>query len=384
MPSPTWNLVATCAFGLEALTVRELKDLGYEAKSENGLVRFSGDDTAIARANLWLRTAERVFIELASFSAATFEELFQGTRAIPWADILPHDAAFPVIGKSVKSVLHSVPACQSITKKAIVERLKQTYQQETFDETGDTYKIEVSLLKDTASIRIDTSGAGLHRRGYRRLNATAPLRETLAAALVLLSRWDVHRPFIDPMCGSGTIAIEAALYGLRRAPGQLRSFAAEDWSTIQPDAFAAARTEAQDIARDSKLNIIASDIDSEVLELTRRHIAYAKLDDAITVQRADARKLQPRDEYGCIISNPPYGERLMTINETERLYRSVGKTFRTLSTWSVFILTSHPHFERLYGAKADKRRKLYNGRIETQLYQYLGPLPPRPPRSTSV
>ncbi|MFB5190267.1 THUMP domain-containing class I SAM-dependent RNA methyltransferase [Alicyclobacillus fastidiosus] len=376
-----WNLVATCAFGLEALTARELQNLGYETKSENGLVRFTGDDHAIARSNLWLRTAERVFIELASFEATTFEDLFQGVLAIPWEDILPKNAEFPVVGKSVKSILHSVPACQSITKKAVVERLKRTYQQESFEESGALYRIEVAINKDVATIRLDTSGNGLHRRGYRKLNATAPLRETLAAALVLLSRWDAHRPFWDPMCGSGTIAIEAALYGLRRAPGALRSFASEAWPTLADEAFPEARDEAADLARHVDLNIVASDVDTEVLELTNRHLQLADLDGLIEVRKADARRTQPDDEYGCIISNPPYGERLMTVDETERLYRAIGKNFRTLDSWSVFILTSNPSFERLYGAKADKRRKLYNGRIETQLFQYLGPLPPRPPKA---
>ncbi|MFD1673301.1 THUMP domain-containing class I SAM-dependent RNA methyltransferase [Alicyclobacillus fodiniaquatilis] len=378
----SWNLVATCAFGLEALTARELQDLGYETKNENGHVRFTGDNAAIARANLWLRTAERVFIELASFPAATFEELFQGVLAVPWEEILPRDAQIPVIGKSVKSTLHSVPACQSITKKAIVERLQRTYKQASFDETGAPYKIEVSLLKDVATIRIDTSGSGLHRRGYRKLNATAPLRETLAAALVLLSRWDAHRPFVDPMCGSGTIAIEAALYGLRRAPGLLRAFAAEDWPSLASDVFTSARNEAQDLERDVPLDITASDHDAEVLELARRHVQYARLDRVIHIEQADARRFQPEETYGCIISNPPYGERLMTVRETELLYKQIGQTFRKLNTWSVFLLTSHPNFERLYGARADKRRKLYNGRIETQLYQFLGPLPPRTPQKS--
>jgi putative N6-adenine-specific DNA methylase len=275
-----------------------------------------------------------------------------------------------------------VPACQSITKKAIVERLQRTYKQASFDETGAPYKIEVSLLKDVATIRIDTSGSGLHRRGYRKLNATAPLRETLAAALVLLSRWDAHRPFVDPMCGSGTIAIEAALYGLRRAPGLLRAFAAEDWPSLASDVFTSARNEAQDLERNVPLDITASDHDAEVLELARRHVQYARLDRVIHIEQADARRFQPEETYGCIISNPPYGERLMTVRETELLYKQIGQTFRKLNTWSVFLLTSHPNFERLYGARADKRRKLYNGRIETQLYQFLGPLPPRTPQKS--
>lgn len=375
-----WNLVATCAFGLESLTARELKDLGYDITSENGLVRFQGDDSAIARSNLWLRTAERIFIDLTSFPATTFESLFQGVQAIPWEDILPRNATFPVIGKSVKSVLHSVPACQSIVKKAIVERMKQAYHQDIFPETGPEYKIEVSLLKDVASIRIDTSGSGLHRRGYRKLNATAPLRETLAAALVLLSRWDAHRPFVDPMCGSGTIAIEAALYGLRRAPGLLRSFAAEHWSESLKSAYMDAREEAADLARNMTLDITASDVDEDVLELTYRHLDFAQLQGKVRVEKADVRKFRPKLPYGCIISNPPYGERLMSVEETERLYREIGRAFKELGTWSVFMLTSDPHFERLYGKRADKRRKLYNGRIETQLYQYLGPLPPRQPQ----
>lgn len=373
----TWNLVATCAFGLESLTARELQDLGYQTQSENGLVRFTGDDLAIANANLWLRTAERVFVELASFDATSFEDLFQGVQAIPWEDFLPRDAAFPVVGKSVKSTLHSVPACQSITKKAVVDRLKQTYRQETFRETGATFKIEVSMLKDVATIRLDTSGSGLHRRGYRLLNATAPLRETLAAALVLLSRWDIHRPFCDPLCGSGTIAIEAAMYGLRIAPGLHRPFDAAAWPTLTPGLFERARKDAYAKRRDVDANIVASDIDAEVLELARRHVEYAKLDDVIKIERADARRFKPTEDYGCLISNPPYGERLMSIEETERLYKELGRAFRPLDTWSIFMLTSHPLFERLYGARATKRRKLYNGRIETQLYQFLGPLPPR-------
>lgn len=371
-----FEIIATCAFGLEALTARELQNLGYETHSENGLVRFQGDAKAVARANLWLRTAERVYIELGSFPATTFEELYQGAIHIDWASILPRDAAFPVVGKSVKSVLHSVPACQSIVKRAIVDKLQATYHQETFPENGVTYKIEVSVVKDDVTLRLDTSGSGLHRRGYRLLNAVAPLRETLAAALVLLSRWDAHRPFRDPLCGSGTIAIEAAMYGLRIAPGLLRTFDAEDWSIVGERAFDEARDEAKAKRRQVPMDIVASDIDGEVLELTERHVRYAELEDVIRIERADARKLRPDEPYGCIISNPPYGERLMTIDETERLYKELGRQFRTLDTWSIFILTSHPLFERLYGARADKRRKLYNGRIETQLFQYLGPLPP--------
>ncbi|WP_067618769.1 THUMP domain-containing class I SAM-dependent RNA methyltransferase [Alicyclobacillus acidiphilus] len=380
----TFQIVATCAFGLEALTARELQLLGYETQSENGLVRFQGDAAAVARANLWLRTAERVFIELASFPAITFEDLYQGVSAIDWADILPRDANFPVVGKSVKSTLHSVPACQSIVKRAIVDSLQKAYHQMTFAETGSTYKVEVSIVKDVATLRLDTSGSGLHRRGYRLLNAVAPLRETLAAALVLLSRWDAHRPFRDPLCGSGTIAIEAAMYGLRIAPGLLRTFDAEDWTIVGERPFDEARDEAKAARRHVELDVVASDIDDEVLELARRHVNYADLEDVIRIERADARKIQPREQYGCIISNPPYGERLMTIDETERLYKELGRNFRTLDTWSVFILTSHPQFERLYGLRADKRRKLYNGRIETQLFQYLGPLPPHPVKSDST
>ncbi|KRW92606.1 N-6 DNA methylase [Alicyclobacillus tengchongensis] len=372
-----FELIATCAFGLEALTARELQDLGYETQSENGLVRFRGDATAVARANLWLRTAERVFIELTSFRAETFEDLYQGTLAIDWSELLPVDANIPVVGRSVKSTLHSVPACQSIVKRAIVDNLQSAYGRATLPETGAPVRVEVSLLKDIASIRLDTSGSGLHRRGYRLLNAIAPLRETLAAAMVLLSRWDAHRPFRDPLCGSGTIAIEAALYGQRIAPGLLRSFDAEDWAFIGEDVFAQARAEAEAARRHVELDIVASDNDPEVLELCRRHTRYAEVEDMVRIEQADARRFKADRDYGVIVSNPPYGERLMEVEEAASLYRDLGKTFRKLDTWSVFLLTSHPQFERLYGKQADKRRKLYNGRIETHLYQYFGPLPPR-------
>lgn len=374
---PDMNLIATCAFGLESITALELKELGYEVHNENGLVRFHGNHFDIARTNLWLRTAERVFVELDAFKATSFEELFQGVSAIHWEDILPRNAMFPVTGKSVKSVLHSVPACQSIVKKAIVDRLAKHYRQDTFPETGQEYKIEVSFLKDIASIRIDTSGAGLHRRGYRKLNAAAPLRETLAASLVRLSRWDAHRPFADPLCGSGTIAIEAAMYGLRRAPGLFRDFSAEQWTDETKSAFAQVRQEAIANERDIDMDIVASDVDSDVLELTHRHLAYAKLTDKVRVERADAKRFLPHQDYGCIITNPPYGERMMSVEESERLYRALGRAFKQLDTWSIFLITSDANFERIYGKRADKRRKLYNGRIETQLYQYLGPLPPR-------
>ncbi|TDY49644.1 putative N6-adenine-specific DNA methylase [Alicyclobacillus sacchari] len=372
-----FELVATCAFGLEALTARELQNLGYETRSENGLIRFRGDAMAVARANLWLRTAERVFIELASFQADTFEDLYQGTRAIDWPELLPVDANIPVVGRSVKSALHSVPACQSIVKRAIVDSLQNKYGQATLPETGVPVRVEVSLLKDVATIRLDTSGSGLHRRGYRLLNAIAPLRETLAAAMVLLSRWDAHRPFRDPLCGSGTIAIEAALYGRRIAPGLLRSFDAEDWTFVGEEVFAKARAEAEAARRNVDLDIVASDNDPEVLELCRRHLRYAEVDDVVRVEQADARRFKVDRDYGVIVSNPPYGERLMEVQEAESLYRDLGKAFRKLDTWSIFLLTSHPQFERLYGKQADKRRKLYNGRIETHLYQYFGPLPPR-------
>ncbi|MFO2548811.1 class I SAM-dependent RNA methyltransferase [Alicyclobacillus cycloheptanicus] len=373
--------MATTAFGLEAVVKREIEQLGYTpTRTDNGFVEFEGDETAVVRANLWLRTAERVLIVMGRFHADTFDSLFEQTKALPWSDVLPETAEFPVSGKSVRSTLSSVPACQRIVKKAIVESLKRTYGRSEFPETSSRFPIEVSLLKDEATLTLDTSGAGLHKRGYRMLTAAAPIRETLAAALVLLSRWLPHRPFADPLCGSGTIAVEAAMIAKNIAPGLNRSFAAEAWPLVPAAAWQQGRDQAKEAVRsDVEVHIHASDIDAKVLSLAGFHARKAGVADCIHISQLDVRNFRPSESYGCIVTNPPYGERMGAEAEVSALYRTMGKTFAALDRWSVFVITSHPSFESLYGKRADKKRKLYNGRIQTNLYQYLGPLPPRQP-----
>ena len=374
------ELIATATFGLEAVVAREVRKLGYEDMMvENARVTFAGDEAAICRANLWLRAADRVLVKMGEFKAHTFEELFERTKALPWPDWIPEDAAFPVEGKSIKSRLYSVPDCQAIVKKAIVEKMKQKYKREWFQETGPRYTIEVALLKDVATLTIDTSGAGLHKRGYRKLGSRAPLKETLAAAMVMLSFWRPDRTLIDPFCGSGTIPIEAALIGMNIAPGLRRGFAAEGWPIIPKDLWAKAREEAYSLASfDRPLRILGSDIDDEVLSLARYHARQAGVEEKMHLQRHPVSELRSRYKYGCIICNPPYGERLGDRCQVERLYREMGMAFGALDTWSIYALTSHPDFERLFGRRADKKRKLYNGRIKCNYYQFYGPRPPRP------
>jgi len=373
------ELIATAAFGLEAVVAREVRELGYEdVKVENGRVSFIADESAIARCNLWLRTADRVLLKIGEFKALSFEELFEKTKALPWGDWIPVDGIFPVNGKSVKSKLFSVSDCQAIVKKAVVESLKKKYKTSWFKEEKGQYTIEVSLLKDIATLTIDTSGAGLHKRGYRKLSNIAPLKETLAAGLIKLSFWNPDRVFIDPFCGSGTIPIEAALIGKNIAPGMNREFAAEDWSTISKDLWGEARKETHDLADfDRPLRIYGSDIDGEVLSLARYHIREAFLEDDIYVQKLDVKELKSRFDYGCIICNPPYGERLGERKQVEELYKTMGRVFNQMDTWSHYIITSHPKFEDLFGKKSDRKRKLYNGRIQCNYYQYYGPRPPR-------
>jgi putative N6-adenine-specific DNA methylase len=374
-----FTLVATAPMGIEAVLKRELQGLGYEdARAFNGYVEFSGDESAIARCNLWLRTADRVLLKVGQFEATTFDALFEGTKALPWQDLLPENAYFPVEGRSVKSQLSSVPACQRIVKKAIVDKLSAKYGRQTFPETGAAYSVEVSIQSNQAMITLDTSGAGLHKRGYRKLNAKAPIKETLAAALVLLSWWKPHRPFADPLCGSGTIAIEAAMIGKNIAPGLHREFASERWPWIPTEVWTDERTRAfAAVNKDVVLDIVASDIDSEVLSLAEYHCRKAGVAECVRMVKQDVGKFSSDAEYGCIVTNPPYGERLGDRQEVEHLYRAMGQAFRRLDTWSAFIITSNAQFEKLYGKPADKKRKLYNGRIQTNLYQYLGPLPPR-------
>lgn len=371
------DLIATAAFGLESIVANELKKLGYEnQKVENGRVSFTADSGAIARCNLWLRCADRLQLKVGEFEARSFEELFEQTKALPWSDWLPENAEFPVEGKSIQSQLFSIPDCQAIVKKAIVEKMKIRYPRKWFEENGPKYRIQVALLKDRVTLTIDTSGAGLHKRGYRKLSSEAPLKETLAAALVSISRWKADRAFIDPCCGSGTIPIEAALMGRNIAPGLGRDFVAENWSQIPANLWRQAREEARDsILHQQPLGIMGFDVDSSVLDLARYHAKQAGLQDLVSFQQQDVRQLASKYNYGYLITNPPYGERLSEINEVEVLYRDMGKVFRKLDTWSFYIISSHPRFEELFQRKADKKRKLYNGRIQCNYFQFFGPKP---------
>ena len=375
----TFEIIATSAFGIESVTAREISELGYkDILTENGRVTFRGDFDDIARANVCLRTADRILIKLAQFKATTFEELFQGVYAVEWADILSPDAFIHVVGKSVKSTLVSVPDCQSITKKAIIAKLKLKFGKEIFPEDGAEYRISVSILKDIVTVTLDTSGAGLHKRGYRSLAGEAPLKETLACSLLLLSYWRGERLLVDPLCGSGTIPIEAAMIALDIAPGMNRGFAAERWQNFDYDAFERARNEAkQRVRTDLNLNIYGSDIDPKAIELAMRHAEEAGVDEYIRLKQMNVADLASKEKYGFIVTNPPYGERLGESREAEELYRVMGKTFSALDTWSFYVITSNPYFEKNFGRKADKRRKLYNGKLECQYYQYFGPKPPK-------
>ncbi|MED4990725.1 class I SAM-dependent RNA methyltransferase [Parageobacillus toebii] len=372
------TLIATAAMGVESIVADEVRRLGYECQVENGKVTFTADELAICRANLWLRTADRVKLKVGEFKATTFEELFEQIKALPWADYLPVNANFPVIGKSVKSKLFSVSDCQAIVKKAVVESLKKHYRVSWFEETGPLYRIEVALHKDIATLTIDTSGAGLHKRGYRTLQGEAPLKETLAAALVQLTNWTPDRPFVDPFCGSGTIPIEAALIGQNIAPGFNRDFVSEQWDWIGEKTWERAREEAEDLANyDQPLDISGFDIDHRMVEIAKTNALEAGFADLVSFKQMQVKDFRTRKEYGVIIGNPPYGERLGERREVEAMYRDMGKTFSALDTWSIYILTAHKEFEKHYGKKATKRRKLFNGFIETHYYQYWGPRPPK-------
>lgn len=373
------ELIATAPMGLEAVVARELKDLGYHDQTiENGRVLFIGEEKDICRTNLWLRTSDRILIKMGEFPAVTFDELFEGTKAIEWPDWLPVDAEFPVEGRSHKSQLSSVPACQGIVKKAIVEKLKDRYHVDWFAETGARYVIEVSLLKDTAIITLDTTGPSLHKRGYRKLVSEAPLKETMAAAMVLLSRWKPERPLYDPFCGSGTIPIEAAMIGWNIAPGLRRSFPSEDWNRIPDELWDMAREEAYDALKDDvPLQITGSDIDPKAIEVAQAALKSAGLTQEIKLDVLPISRVNPEGEYGCIITNPPYGERLGEQRDVEKVVQQLGFMHARLDNWSTFVLNPIRNFEQHFNKKADKRRKLYNGRIECHFYQYFGPLPPR-------
>ncbi|AKN34003.1 N-6 DNA methylase [Clostridium carboxidivorans P7] len=371
-----YTLIATATFGLEAIVANELKELGYyDLKVENGKVTFEGDERDIVTCNMWLRTADRVLIRMSEFKAQSFEELFQGTLAVEWGKLMPKDAFMHVVGKSVKSTLFSVPDCQSIVKKAVVEAMKREHNTEWFSEDGVEYKIEVGILKDIVTLTLDTSGAGLHKRGYRALAGGAPMKETLAAALVLLSKWDPSRILADPMCGSGTIAIEAALIGKNIAPGLNRSFVSENWDIIPKNIWEENRKFARNAINNNEVKILASDIDGSVIRIARQNAEKAGVADFIEFQKIPVQEFSSKKRYGFIICNPPYGERLGNEKQIEQLYKQMGEVFQNLKDWSYFVITSHPEFEKHFGLKANKNRKLYNGRIKCYYYQYFGAKP---------
>lgn len=374
--------VATAAFGLEAVVRRELEALGLDVEAtENGRVLFGGGPAAMMKANLWSRCADRILLEAGSFPARTFDALFEGTRALPWEDWIDPTGEFPVEGKSVRSVLASVPDCQRIVKKAIATRLQETSGQSWMPETGGRYRVQVALLKDQATLTIDTSGPGLHKRGYRDQSSVAPLKETLAAALVGLSFWAPDRPFADLFCGSGTIVIEAAMAGMSMAPGLNRGFAFEGWPGTDPAVWQQIRNEAIDrVDWDATLDILGSDRDPAVLEMARHHVRRAGVEDQVRLLECDFGQAPRPEPYGCMVCNPPYGERMGEEEEAEALYRRMGELFRQAPTWSHYVISSHPGFERLVGRTADRRRKLYNGRIQCNYYQFHGPRPGGPPR----
>lgn len=363
---------ATCLFGLEALLGAEIDALGYKRiETIDGRVSFEGDASAAARANIGLRFAERVYITLGTFEARSFTELFDETRALPWEMYIGKDDAFPVKGHAIKSTLYSVPDCQKIVKKAVADRLGEKYGMRVLPETGVKYQIEFFILKDRASLMIDTSGVPLHKRGYRPETVAAPLRETLAAGLAAFSRPREDVLLRDPFCGSGTIAIEGAMQMLKIAPGLNRSFSAEQFPAFPTEIWTAAREEAHDlIVRDSRFEAYASDIDPECVRIARESAARAGVGDAVKVFEANALDIHTEDRRGTVVTNPPYGERLMAPDEAERLYKDMGRAFSRLGKWQIYILTPCETFERLYGRRADKVRKLYNGMIPCLFYQY--------------
>ena len=363
-----------CLLGLESLVADELRRLDLQnVRAENGRVHCSGSPVDIPRLNLNLRCGARVLLELARFPAPDFEALFQGVAAIPWEDYIPKDGEFPVKGYSISSQLHSVPACQAIVKKAAATRLGRIYGCETLPETGDRYQIQFSIVKDTASVYLDTSGEGLYKRGYRAHNNGAPLRETLAAALVLLSRYRGKDPFCDPFCGSGTIPIEAALIAKNRAPGLDRRFAAQKWRSLPAQLWMDAADEAQDREFHGQYDIWGGDIDPACVELSRHNAELAGVEDCVRFEISDAGKFCRSSEYGQLVTNPPYGERMLEKQEAEELYRAFGRAVRGLPPkWRVIVLSSHTEFERSFGAPAEKKRKLYNGMMKCDAFFYHG------------
>lgn len=369
-----FKLIATCAAGIESIVGNELKHLGYKVNVENGRVRFDGDVADIAKTNLWLRTADRIKIVVGEFTAKTFEELFQGVESLNWEDFLPLDAEFPVAGKSQESTLHNVPSVQAITKKAIVTKMSTVYHRRTkLPETGALYPIEVAINKDKVLITLDTTGSSLFKRGYRVNKGGAPLKENMAAALVLLARWYPEMPFVDPVCGSGTIPIEAALIGCNIAPGLKRNFAFENWDWVDKDIVKQAREQAQAaIEKDVDLDISGYDIDGSMIEIAKENAVQAGVQDIVNFKQMAVKDFKTDKINGVIVANPPYGERLSDKEHVHQLYQQMGKLYQPLTSWSKYILTSDLQFEQFYGTKATKRRKLYNGSLRTDFFQYWG------------
>ncbi|MBO5245836.1 MAG: class I SAM-dependent RNA methyltransferase [Eubacterium sp.] len=380
----TYELIAPCHFGLEAVLKREIYDLGYEiTRVEDGRVTFSGDAEAICRANLFLRTAERVLIQVGRFQAQTFDELFEGTKALPWEAYLPKNARFWVKkASSIKSKLFSPSDIQSIVKKAVVERLKGQYHIQWFEEDGADYPLRVFLMKDEVTVTIDTTGDSLHKRGYRTMAGAAPLSETLAASLIMLTPWHADRILVDPFCGSGTFPIEAAMMAANIAPGMNREFLSQEWSQLVPKkTWYEAVEEAQELVNPHPETMIQGyDIDEKVIGIARENARRAGVEHLIHFQRRPVSELNHPKKYGFIITNPPYGERLEEKKDLPALYRQIGEAYERLDDWSMYLITSYEETERHIGKKADKNRKLYNGMIRTYFYQFLGARPPKRPR----
>ena len=366
------EFVIPCLLGLESLVGDEIRKLGLsDVRVENGRVLCRGEARDIARLNINLRCGARVILVLHKFRATDFESLFQGVRAVHWEDGIPREGEFPVVGYSINSTLHSVPACQSIVKKAVVDRLSAAYGIAQFPETGRRYQVRFSIMKDEVTVGLDTSGEGLYKRGYRAHGVAAPLKETLAAAMVKLSHYNGRDPFCDPFCGSGTIAIEAALIARNRAPGLNRSFAAQHWATLDKMLWLDAADEAMDKEFHGKYEIWGGDIDPDAVELSRHNAELAEVDDIVKFEVDDATRFHWGGLYGRIVTNPPYGERLLEREEAGELYKAFGKAMDKLpDTWRVYVLSSHPDFERCYGRFADKKRKLYNGMLKCDLFMY--------------
>lgn len=376
-----FEYISPCHFGLEAVLKRELLDLGLNiVKVDDGKVTYTGDDNTCARANMFLRTTERVLLKVGEFKAETFEELFERTKEIPWENYIPKDGKFWVAkASSINSKLFSPSDIQSIMKKAMVERLKSIYKIDWFEETGSEYPLRVTIHKDEVTVSIDTSGVSLHKRGYRKLASKAPITETLAAALIMLTPWNKDRILVDPFCGSGTIPIEAALIGARIAPGINRSFLAETWNNIfDSNIWAKAREEAksQELT-DITMNIQAYDLDDEIIKAARQNARLAGVEHLIHFQQKPVSELSHSKKYGFIITNPPYGERLEEKEALPDLYKEMGRVFGALDAWSYYIITSYENAQKYIGRKADKNRKIYNGMIKTYFYQYMGPKPPK-------